>query len=96
MSVTTGGSTSALDASGSRRGDLVDPEVFARRLAKLEDLLSLLRGLAQVERERFLIDRALQAQAERWLHLAAECALDLAPHLIAARSLALDGPRRAH
>ncbi len=31
----------------------------------------------------FLADRALQAQAERWLYLAAECALDLASHLIA-------------
>jgi uncharacterized protein YutE (UPF0331/DUF86 family) len=73
---------------------LVDPEVFARRLAKLEELLSLLRGLAQVEREQFLIDRALQAQAERWLHLAAECALDLATHLIAEQGWRTPGTYR--
>lgn len=30
-------------------------------------------------------DRAAQAQAERWLHLASECVLDLAHHLIADR-----------
>ncbi len=62
---------------------MVDREVFARRLARLEELLTSLRELASVERGTFLADRALQAQAERWLHLAAECALDLASHLIA-------------
>ena len=56
---------------------MVDRDVFDRRLAKLE---ALLRDLARVERERFLVDRSLQAQAERWLQLAAECTLDLAHH----------------
>jgi uncharacterized protein YutE (UPF0331/DUF86 family) len=64
---------------------LVDREVFDRRLGKLEELLRDLRGLARVERAAFLSDRGLQAQAERWLQLAAECALDLAHHLIAER-----------
>ena len=64
---------------------MVDPDVFDRRLAKLEALLRDLRELARVERERFLADRGLQAQAERWLQLAAECTLDLAHHLIASR-----------
>jgi uncharacterized protein YutE (UPF0331/DUF86 family) len=64
---------------------LVDPDVFDRRLAKLEALLRDLRTLALVEREHFLTDRGLQAQAERWLQLAAECSLDLAHHLIASR-----------
>jgi len=64
---------------------LVDREVFDRRLGKLEQLLRDLRALARVERAAFLTDRGLQAQAERWLQLAAECALDLAHHLIAER-----------
>lgn len=64
---------------------MVDREVFDRRLARLEELLSDLRGLAVVPRQEFLRNRGLQAQAERWLHLAAECALDLANHLIADR-----------
>jgi uncharacterized protein YutE (UPF0331/DUF86 family) len=64
---------------------LVDREVFDRRLAKLEEPLRDLRSLAATERTRFLADRGLQAQAERWLQLAAECALDLAHHLIAER-----------
>jgi uncharacterized protein YutE (UPF0331/DUF86 family) len=64
---------------------LVDREVFDRRLGKLEELLRDLRALARTERATFLSDRGLQAQAERWLYLASECAIDLAHHLIAER-----------
>jgi uncharacterized protein YutE (UPF0331/DUF86 family) len=64
---------------------LVDRETFDRRLAKLEQLLRDLRGFATVDEGAFLRDRGLQAQAERWLHLAAECCVDLAHHLIADR-----------
>lgn len=64
---------------------MVDPEVFRRRLSKLEDLLSQLRALAATPRDRYEKDRGKQAQAERWLHLAAECVLDIAHHLIADR-----------
>jgi uncharacterized protein YutE (UPF0331/DUF86 family) len=64
---------------------LVDREVFDLRLAKLEALLRDLRSLAGRDRASFLADRGLQAQAERWLQLAAECTLDLAHHLIADR-----------
>ena len=64
---------------------MVDREVFDLRLAGLEQLLRRLRGLGEVDRENFLNDPALQAQAERWMHLAGEVCLDLAQHLIASR-----------
>lgn len=64
---------------------MVDRDVFDRRLGHLEELLRRLRGIAEVERANYLADAGIQAQAERWLHLAAECALDLANHLIAER-----------
>lgn len=64
---------------------MVDPEVFDVRLARLEELLRRLRKLAEVDRESFLSDPALQAQAERWMQLAGEICLDLAHHLIASR-----------
>ena len=64
---------------------MVDREVFDRRLGKLEELLRDLRRLATAPKREFLRDRSAQAQAERWLHLAAECTLDLANHLIADR-----------
>ena len=68
-----------------RRDGLVDREVFDRRLARLEGLIKDLRGIAGVEESQFHQDRGLQAQAERWTHLAIECCLDLANHLIADR-----------
>lgn len=64
---------------------MVDRDVFEGRLARLEELLRHLRRLAQADRQAFLRDPGLQAQAERWLHLAAEGCLDLAHHLIADR-----------
>ncbi len=69
----------------SRRGALVDRDVFDRRLGKLEELMRDLRALSRTDRATFLADRGLRAQGERWLQLAAECALDLAHHLIAER-----------
>ena len=64
---------------------MVDRDVFDRRLTRLEGLLENLRRLAAAECGLFLSDKALQAQAERWLHLASQCAIDLAHHLIADR-----------
>jgi len=64
---------------------LVDRDAFDRRLAKLEELLRDLRDLARHDLATYLADRRLQAQAERWLQLAAECAIDLANQLIAER-----------
>ena len=42
-----------------------------------------LRKLAEVDREIFLVEPSVQAQAERWMQLAAETCLDLAQHVIA-------------
>ena len=73
---------------------MVDRSVFHRRLAKLEQLLEDLQPLTEIERSDFLADRAVQAQAERWLHLAAECAIDLANHLIADRGWRMPATNR--
>ena len=64
---------------------MVDREVFDRRLGKLEELLRRLRQAAENDLSTLLSDPLLQASVERWLHLAAECSLDLANHLIADR-----------
>ena len=64
---------------------MVDREVFERRLSRLETLIRDLRGLAGRPDDAFLSDRGLQAQAERWTHLAVECRFDLANPLIVDR-----------
>jgi len=64
---------------------MVDREALDHRLAKLEELLRRLRQLGTTDRETYLGSAELQAQAERWLQLAAACCIDLAHHLIAER-----------
>lgn len=62
---------------------MVDPEVLQRRLQKLEQLLRGLEGLRSISLDEFMADARHQAVAERWLHLSAECVLDVAHHVIA-------------
>jgi uncharacterized protein YutE (UPF0331/DUF86 family) len=73
---------------------LVDRDALDRRLAKLEACVRELRRLAGTDRETFLRDVALQAQAERLLHLAAEACIDIAHHLIADRGWRTPGTYR--
>ncbi|MBD3335480.1 MAG: DUF86 domain-containing protein [Candidatus Eisenbacteria bacterium] len=77
-----------------RRESLVDRDVFDRRLGRLEDLLSRLRSVAKLEWKSYKTDQKIQAATERWLHLAAECTIDLAHHLIADRGLKTPGTYR--
>jgi uncharacterized protein YutE (UPF0331/DUF86 family) len=64
---------------------MVDEDVFDRRLERLEQAIADLRSIATVDRPRFVGDRALHAQAERWTQVAVEACIDLAHHLIADR-----------
>jgi len=73
---------------------LVDLDVFIVRLDRLQELLRRLRVLAELDRETFLADVGLQAQAERWLHLVIEACLDLAQHLIADRGWPIPSTNR--
>ena len=64
---------------------MVDRDVFAARIHKLEQALSDLRRLAASSRDEYLSSHELKTLAERWLQLAAECCIDLANHVIADR-----------
>ena len=64
---------------------MVDEDVFDRRLERLERAIVDLRSIAAIDRARFVADRGLQAQAERWTQVAVEACVDLAHHLIADR-----------
>jgi len=74
---------------------MVDPDVFDRRLERLEQAITDLRGVAAVDRATFLVDRRLQAQAERWTQVAVEACIDLAHHLIADHGWATPATHRA-
>jgi uncharacterized protein YutE (UPF0331/DUF86 family) len=62
---------------------VVDEGVLRRRLDALLQYLELLRPFAAVSRDEFVRDPRQHDLAERYLHLAAECALDIANHVIA-------------
>ena len=51
-------------------------------MSALEEYLAELRGFARWSREEFLDDPHRHHLAERFLHLACECVLDLAQHVI--------------
>jgi uncharacterized protein YutE (UPF0331/DUF86 family) len=62
---------------------LVDVEVVGRRLREIGRRLGALRGIRSHGESAFLSDQALQAQAERYLQLALQCAIDIALHILA-------------
>lgn len=64
---------------------MVRHEVFASRLQRLERYLEILRTLQGYALEQYVADPLVHGAAERYLHLAIECMLDLGNHLIADR-----------
>lgn len=62
---------------------MVDRDTLSSRLAALEGYLEALRVFRAHSREAFVESPPLHHHAERLLHLACECALDIAHHVIA-------------
>jgi uncharacterized protein YutE (UPF0331/DUF86 family) len=66
---------------------MVDREIFSRRLVALRGYLDKLRAFRGTAEDEFGRTPALHDLAERYLHLAVECTLDLANHFIADQTL---------
>lgn len=66
---------------------MVDAEVLRERLRALDGYVSALEAPASTSRERFVADADLHDLAERRLHLAVECMIDTANHIIATEGL---------
>lgn len=62
---------------------MVDRAALSSRLDVLEGYLAELRPFRDVRREEFVRELAMHHLAERFLHLACECILDIAQHVIA-------------
>lgn len=62
---------------------MVDAEVIGRRLREIGRRLVALRDIRSHGERIFLADLALQAQAERHLQVALQCAIDTALHILA-------------
>ena len=66
---------------------MVDPDVLSSRLSALEGYLAELRPFRERSREDFVREPGLHHLAERLLHLACECVLDIAHHVISDEGL---------
>jgi uncharacterized protein YutE (UPF0331/DUF86 family) len=64
---------------------LVKKAIVAARLERLREYLKTLRAMEEFDLERFAADPYIHGAAERYLHLAIECLLDIGNHIIADR-----------
>jgi uncharacterized protein YutE (UPF0331/DUF86 family) len=65
---------------------VVDPDVIARRVLALSEVLQNLEvRLSEITAERLAADPMLQAAVERWLQVGVESCIDIAYHIIAER-----------
>lgn len=62
---------------------MVDREIFSRRLVALRGYLEKLRAFQGATEAEFIGSPAMHDLAERYLHLAVECVLDLGNHFVA-------------
>jgi len=62
---------------------MVDGDALSSRLSALDGYLAELRTFRARSREEFVREPAIHHLAERYLHLACECILELAHHVIA-------------
>ncbi len=64
---------------------MVNKAVLAARLERLRDYLAILESIRNYDVDRFVKDPFIHGTAERNLHLAIECLLDLGNHVISDR-----------
>lgn len=68
--------------------------VMQKRLDKLREYIALLRKIGKHSKNKYINDPLIHGSGERYLHLAAECALDIGSHIVASRKLGSPGSYR--
>lgn len=66
---------------------MVNKAVLAVRLERLREYLDILESVLQYDVQRFVADPFIYGTAERNLHLAIECLLDIGNHIISDQRL---------
>ena len=64
---------------------MVNKAILAERLERLREYLGILETVQQYDVQRFAQDPFVHGTAERYLHLAIECLLDIGNHVISDR-----------
>lgn len=67
--------------------DLIDRRVVEERLTEMNENLKILSEMQGIDREKFKADPKIYKLAERCLHLAIECVLDVGSYIIAGKGL---------
>jgi len=65
-----------------------------KRLDKLQDYLALLREIGKNSMNDYVVNPLIHGNGERYLHLAAECALDIGNHIVSDQGLGSPGSHR--
>ena len=74
---------------------MVDRFVVDARIAKIREYVALLRKiLRQANEKKFVKDPLVYGNAERYLHLAIQCVLDISNHIVADLRLNLPSDNR--
>ena len=68
---------------------MVRPEIIRKRLNKLDEYLSILRGLQRYSFAEFVDNPEHYGSAERFLHLSIEVLMDMGNHVIAEMALGM-------
>lgn len=61
---------------------MIEKEVLESRLHRLSNYLRILNDLRTIQADKFISDPKIYGSAERFLHLAIECTLDIGNHII--------------
>lgn len=61
---------------------MVNQDVIMTRLSKLNEYLSFLQKVADYSETEYISDPFIYGASERFLHLAIECSIDIANHII--------------
>jgi uncharacterized protein YutE (UPF0331/DUF86 family) len=61
---------------------LINTAVLSKRLNKLREYIALLHKIRKEEKGCFISDTFVYGNAERYLHLAIQCVLDIGNHFI--------------
>lgn len=61
---------------------MVRREVVLSRISKLDEYIKFLYEMERYSKEEYLLDPMIYGSSERFLHLAIECVIDIANHII--------------
>ena len=73
---------------------MVDRSVLQKRLEKLKNYIELLKYIGKQKKDEYVRNPLIHGNGERYLHLAAECVIDIGNHIVSDQGFGTPGPYR--